>query len=249
MVDTSQLKAIGVIPARYGSTRFPGKSLALIQGKPMIQWVCDRAGQATTLSQIIVATDDQRIIDAVAGFGGTAVMTAVEHKSGTDRVAEVAEKFSADIIVNIQGDEPLIDPAAIDAAVLPFAEYPYLNVTTLVTPFTSETDWRDENVVKAVRDDDGAVLYFSRSPIPYPRCNSSLFLAKKHIGLYAYRREFLRHITRHKPHPLEIAEGLEQLRILALGEKILGVETDYDSIGVDVPEDIAKVEARLSSER
>lgn len=244
----TKLKSIGIIPARYGSTRFPGKSLASILGKPMIQWVYERAMQAAQLDRVIVATDDQRIFDVVVQFHGEVMMTRSDHHSGTDRIAELAEQLEADVIVNIQGDEPLIDPVAIDAAIQPLAHFPQLQMTTLVTHFADEAEWQNPNVVKAVCDNDGAVLYFSRSPIPYPRCQSGVKLARKHIGLYAYRRDFLLMITQFPPHPLEIAEGLEQLRVLTLGEKIVAVETDYQSIGVDTPDDIEQAEAKMRKE-
>ena len=237
-----ELKVIGVIPARYGSTRFPGKSLTNIMGKPMIRCVYERAKQAICLSELWVATDDERIYQAVDNFGGQAMMTSPNHQSGTDRIAEVAETRTADIVVNIQGDEPLIEPEAINLAVEPFTKFPNLQVSTLVTHFKSEDDWKNPNIVKAVCDDEGAVMYFSRSPIPYPRYKEGYPLARKHIGLYVYRRNFLLEITKIKPHPLEIVESLEQLRILAHGVKILAVETDYDSFGVDTPDDVVKIE-------
>ncbi|OQY28365.1 MAG: 3-deoxy-D-manno-octulosonate cytidylyltransferase [Candidatus Cloacimonetes bacterium 4572_55] len=245
------LLTVGVIPARYDSIRFPGKILAPISGKPMIQHVYERARQAKLLHSVVVATDDQRIMDVVHDFGGHAIMTARYHRNGTDRIAEVLRTRKEDIAVNIQGDEPLIDPESIDEAIRPFYQFYRfhgfhgLQATTLATDFADHEEWQDPNMVKVLCDDLGYALYFSRAPIPYSKKTGSKILAKKHIGLYAYRRKFLLQLTELPPHPLEISENLEQLRILGMGERILIVFTKNKSIGVDVPSDVEKVEKAI----
>lgn len=236
---------IGIIPARYDSTRFPGKSLALISGKPLIQWVYEQAVRARRLDSLLVATDDDRIFEAVQRFGGQAVMTAATHQSGTDRIAEVMQQRTESIVVNIQGDEPLIDPRAIDAAIEPLFHQADVQMSTLVTPFSDRSEWENPNVVKAVCDDQGFVLYFSRAPIPFPRQPNAPIYAKKHIGLYVYRRDFLLQFSARPAHVLEQIESLEQLRALAMGARILAIETAETSLGVDVPADVSRVEAKL----
>jgi 3-deoxy-manno-octulosonate cytidylyltransferase (CMP-KDO synthetase) len=237
------MKVAAFIPARFGSTRLDGKPLADIGGKPMIQWVYERAMASHLVDDVVVATDDERVLDAVKAFGGAVVMTSPAHVSGTDRVGEAAAATSADIIVNIQGDEPLIEPEMIDAAVGPMIEDPGLNVCTLMTRITDEGEYLDPNVVKVVVDAEGFALYFSRSPIPFSRAPFKeaappLF---KHVGLYVYRREFLKKFTAMKPAPLEEAEGLEQLRILQNGFRIKVVETPFNPVSVDTPEDLEMV--------
>lgn len=245
------MKVLGVIPARYASSRFPGKPLALLAGKPMVQWVYERALQATRLAQVIVATDDQRIFDCVTGFGGKAAMTRRDHPSGSDRVAEVAQTSDADIIVNIQGDEPFIAPTAIDAGVELLTIHPQEQVGTLVRTLQHASELNDPNVVKVVLADDGHALYFSRSPIPYLRGGSDparwpqQHSYYKHIGLYAFRRLFLLQFVGWPTGRLERAEALEQLRILERGVKIAVATTSYEAHGIDTPEDLKRLNRSL----
>ena len=228
----SRSQVIIVIPARYGSTRFAGKPLAEINGKPMIYHVYQRAKKAKCVDDVIVATDDERIKNAVEKFNGKAVMTSKEHKSGTDRVAEVARSINADIIVNVQGDEPLISPEAIEQAVMPLIDDKNIVASTLMTKITKSIEYEDPNTVKVVTDKEGFALYFSRSLIPYHREKERLKVYK-HIGIYVYRKEFLLELANMQQTFLERIEGLEQLRVLENGFKIKVVETDYDSISVD----------------
>lgn len=241
------MSVLGVIPARYASTRFPGKALALIAGLPMIQHVWQRASQSRLLSRVIVATDDQRIADCVSGFGGEALLTSPDHPSGTDRLGEVAEKLDSDYYVNTQGDEPLISPQAIDALVEQVLEHRAAMGTLVrrLEPPRDEALLADPNVVKAAVGDDGYALYFSRAAVPYPR-RAEQARHYKHIGIYMYSRAALMQLCQLKPTSLERAESLEQLRALEHGIRILAVETDYDPIGVDVPADVAAIEARLA---
>jgi 3-deoxy-manno-octulosonate cytidylyltransferase (CMP-KDO synthetase) len=232
---------LGVIPARYASSRFPGKALALIAGKTMLQHVWERASQARYLSGVVIATDDERIRAAAEKFSAKVVMTRADHPSGTDRVAEAASASNAQIIVNIQGDEPMIDPAAIDAAVLGILEDEDAPMGTLKTRIFREADVHDPNVVKVVTDARENALYFSRSPIPLVREPGDKAAHYKHIGLYVYRRDFLLAYPDLPAGPLERAERLEQLRALENGFKIRVVETDYDSVGVDTPEDWERI--------
>ena len=239
------LKVIGVIPARYASTRFEGKPLALLGGKPMVQHVYERAAESELLEQLIVATDDERIRDAVIAFGGNVVMTSREHRSGTDRVAEAAASTDADVIVNIQGDEPFVSPLVLDQLVRPFRGRPDLEMSTLCRRIDESAPLSDPNVVKVVRDRSGFALYFSRSLIPQPR-NPSAHVAWEHIGLYAYRREFLLRLSRMEPTPLEQAEGLEQLRVLENGHRIMVVSTEnHIGLSVDTPEELERAKQRL----
>ena len=247
----TELRAVAIIPARWASTRFPGKPLALIKNKPMIQWVVEQAQKATRLSDVIVATDDDRIFDAVIGFGGKAVMTSEEHATGSDRIAEVASGLKCDIVVNIQGDEPLIPPENIDRVIGCLDKNPDLNVATLMMAVRDSDEITDSNVVKVVADQKGRALYFSRSAIPFHRDEwkngivnetSQVF---KHIGLYAYTRSFLLEFTRMNPTPIEQLEKLEQLRILEHGYPIQVEVTDKLSMGVDRVEDLEKVEKLL----
>lgn len=234
------MKSVGIIPARYSSTRLPGKPLLEISGRPMIQHVYERARQARTLCEVIVATDDARIVEAVRGFGGKAVLTSTEHPSGTDRLAEVARDLDADVIVNIQGDEPLVEPAEIDMLVAPFRRQRSLMMATLATPIQEESDWLDPSVVKVVVSQSGNALYFSRQPLPYQREGFPVERLK-HIGMYAYRREFLLKFTDLPRTPLEQAESLEQLRALEFGFPIRVLKTDQDAISVDTPADLQRV--------
>lgn len=240
------MNVICVIPARYASTRLPGKPLADIAGKPMIQHVYEQAAKARLPSLVLVATDDERVYDAVRAFGGQAVMTSCEHCTGTDRLAEVARRYEADVIVNVQGDEPLIAPEVIDLAIEPFSRQRELVMTTLKTRL-SEDEFTNPAVVKVVTDQQGYALYFSRSLIPYPRNAGEDFAVYKHIGLYAYRKEFLLHYASMRQTPLERAESLEQLRVLENGYRILVLATNYQCIGVDTPADLERVRGMLEA--
>lgn len=235
------VSAIAVIPARYHSTRLPGKALADIAGRPMIEHVYRRAELARSISRVIVATDDQRIADAVRGFGGRVSMTSPSHQSGTDRLAEVATTLDAEIIVNVQGDEPLIEPQMIDEAVAPFASNPSLMMSTLRKRITDPADLANPNVTKVVVDRDGYAMYFSRAPIPFVRDGAPAATAWRHVGLYVYRRDCLLRLAQLPPTDLERSEALEQLRALEHGIRIQAVETQFDSIGVDTPEDLERV--------
>lgn len=232
-------RILGVIPARFQSSRFPGKALVSIAGKSMLQHVHERASQARYLTKLVIATDDDRIYGAARNFGALVKMTRFDHLTGTDRVAEIASAETADIIVNIQGDEPLIDPDAIDAAVLAMIDDEDAPMATLKKRIDDETEVANPNVVKVVTDLSGNAIYFSRCPIPYVRDGATVHF--KHIGLYIYRRDFLLQYSNLAVGPLETAERLEQLRALENGHRIRVVETDYDSLGVDTPEDLERV--------
>jgi 3-deoxy-manno-octulosonate cytidylyltransferase (CMP-KDO synthetase) len=224
--------------------------LADIAGRPMIEHVYARAAAAHNVDAVIVATDDTRIADVVTKFGGHVRMTRATHATGTDRIAEVAEGLDCDLIVNLQGDEPLIDPAAIDAAIEPFRSDPKLKMTSLYQRFHPSEDARDPHVVKVVVDRRGFALYFSRAPIPYVRdgnTNGGPSASYKHIGLYVQRREFLLHVAALEPTSLERREALEQLRVLENGFAIRMIETEHDSIGVDTPEDLERVRRLLTA--
>jgi 3-deoxy-manno-octulosonate cytidylyltransferase (CMP-KDO synthetase) len=244
-------KILGVIPARFSSTRFPGKVLAQIAGKTMLQHVYQRASQSTYLTSILIATDDDRVYAVAKSFGARVRMTRSDHLSGTDRVAEVASAENAEIIVNIQGDEPLIDPAAIDAAILPMVHEPELVMGTLKKRIENPREISDPNVVKVVTNGSGDAIYFSRCAIPFARVGSSNAGSShaessntpyfKHIGLYVYSRDFLLAYSALPVGPLETAERLEQLRALENGFRIRVVETEYESLGVDTPEDLERV--------
>jgi 3-deoxy-manno-octulosonate cytidylyltransferase (CMP-KDO synthetase) len=235
-------RILGVIPARFASVRFPGKALATLAGKPIIQHVYERSVQARYLTDVIIATDDERIYDAGRSFGARVKMTRSDHASGTDRVAEAASSDMASIVVNIQGDEPLIDPAAIDAAVLALIDNPDVPMATLKKRIENDDEIPNPNVVKVVTDREGNALYFSRWPLPFDRGESAV--RYKHIGLYVYRRDFLLGYSQLPVGPLEQAERLEQLRALENGYRIRVMETEYESLGVDTPEDLDTV-ARL----
>lgn len=234
------MNTLCIIPARYASTRLPGKPLADIAGKPMIQYVYERASQACLPAMVLVATDHEAVRDAVLSFGGKAMMTSPRHQTGTDRLAEVAALYpEVDVIVNVQGDEPLIEPQLIDDLAGAFLADADLVMATVMTPLAEE-DYQDANVVKVVTDLQGYALYFSRSLIPFLR-NKPQRSVYKHIGLYAYRRDFLLHYANLEPTPLELAESLEQLRALEHGYKIKVLPTACAPIGVDTPEDLARV--------
>jgi 3-deoxy-manno-octulosonate cytidylyltransferase (CMP-KDO synthetase) len=247
MADLKDQDAIVVIPARYDSVRFPGKPLASIAGRSMIARVYERAKKAERVARVIVATDDERILSAMKEFGGEAIMTRRDHSSGTDRIAEVAAHIPAAIYVNLQGDEPLIDPAAIDAIVGAMQEDESIQIATPSTTIKQTSEIMDPNVVKVVTDFDGNALYFSRAPIPWVRDRAASVAARhaKHMGLYAFRREALLDFATFPPGELERIEQLEQLRWLENGYRIRVVEMDYETVSVDVPADLARVEKIL----
>ena len=237
------MKVLCVIPARYASTRLPGKPLSMIAGKPMIQHVYERACQAQLPDEVVVATDNELVEKAVLDFGGKAVMTSPDHPSGTDRLAEVALMYpDIDIIVNVQGDEPMIPPEVIDRLAEAFNGDADLNMATMKVVMDEE-DYENPAAVKVVTDQQGYALYFSRSLMPYPRNKPVGFKVFKHVGIYAYRRNFLLKYAALAPTPLEKAESLEQLRALENGYKIKVLESDFQGIGVDTPEDLAAVNA------
>lgn len=241
-------RTVGVIPARYGSTRLPGKSLLPIAGKPLIQHVVERAGLAHRLDALVVATDDERIADAARAAGAEAVMTRPDHPSGTDRVAEAAEGLNAEIVINIQGDEPLISPALIDELAELMQVDAGWDMATAATPLLNDGDLRNPSVVKVVCGEGGRALYFSRSPIPFIRdegFESAEPLYWWHVGIYAYRMEFLRRLVATPPSVLERAERLEQLRALHIGGRIAVLKTQERAAGVDTPEDVVRVERLL----
>jgi 3-deoxy-manno-octulosonate cytidylyltransferase (CMP-KDO synthetase) len=245
------VKIIGIIPARYASTRFPGKPLALIAGKPLIQHVVEQCQRAKSLADVIVATDNTRIWEVAQNFCRVE-MTRPDHPSGSDRIAEVAERCGGDAVVNIQGDEPLIDPGVIDAVANALAQN---EMSTAATPIRHPSEYDNPNVVKVVVNAAGHALYFSRRTIPYLREAASrpvpeqlaAFPFLKHLGIYGYRRETLLRLVKFPVSPLEDAEKLEQLRALENGIAIAVVRVDHDSIGVDLPEDVKRVEAILAA--
>jgi 3-deoxy-manno-octulosonate cytidylyltransferase (CMP-KDO synthetase) len=253
--DPRRQRIIGIIPARLASTRLPGKVLLDIGGKPMVQHVYERACASSLLSEVIVATDHELVYAAVEGFGGQVVLTSPSHASGTDRLAEAARGLDCDLIVNLQGDEPLLRPEVIDAAVEPFFEEEGLRLSTIATPITTAEEHLDASAVKVVVDQRGYALYFSRCPVPYFRLDPGVELAAeqprvhprsglqplKHIGLYVYTREALLWMSSLPRAPLEMTESLEQLRALENGCPIRVVTVEYSPIGVDTPEDLERV--------
>jgi 3-deoxy-manno-octulosonate cytidylyltransferase (CMP-KDO synthetase) len=236
-----------VIPARFGSTRLPGKPLVLLAGKPMIQHVYERAKMASQADRVIVATDDERIVKAVETFGGTARMTRPDHRTGTERVAEVAAHETGDVFVNVQGDEPLLDPVAVDTAVNALLEEPAAAIATVATLIKAPADIMDPNVVKTVLDFDSNGIYFSRAPIPWVRDTGSKIQVRhlKHLGLYVFQRDALLEYPTLPQGELERIEQLEQLRWLENGWKIRVAEVEHDAVSVDVPEDVVRVEKLL----
>ena len=243
------MKVITFIPSRYDSKRFPGKPLAPIAGKPMIEHVYERAMSCPDVSDVIVATDDERIFQCVRGFGGKAIMTDEDHPSGTDRIAEASQKMnlgSDDLIVNVQGDQPIFHPSTISDMVAPLKEDPSIPMSTLKFTITDEREIDDPNHVKVVTDKEGFALFFSRSPIPFFRDSSSKQVYYKHLGFYAYRQDFLAKFGKLPVGDLESSEKLEQLRALENGFRIKVVETPFDSIEVDRPADIKRVEELMS---
>ena len=253
------MKTYGIIPSRFGSSRFPGKPLAVLAGKPLVAWVVEAVRRAKGLDEVLVATDDQRIVDAVTACGGKAVMTPSELPSGTDRIACAARNFLGadfaddDILVNIQGDEPLIDPALIENLVATLKTTAAFDMATAVTPIRSADDFAAKTVVKVVVARDGSALYFSRAPIPCDRDHVPTFqtsqtsLYVRHLGIYAYRGGFLKRYIAEPPCPLEQTEKLEQLRALWMGAKIAVVRTEDEGVGVDTPEDAVRVEKLLAT--
>ena len=240
-------RVVAVIPARYQSTRLPGKPLALIGRHTMIELVYRRASAARRVDAVIVATDDDRIAAAVDAFGGTAVMTRSDHPTGTDRLAEVARELESDVIVNVQGDEPMLDPSAIDAVVGLVTDDPTVFMATLRKRIDDPAEFQNAALVKVVVDTNGRALYFSRAPIPFTRPASETPVQWGHLGLYAYRRDFVLTIASLAPTPLERSEGLEQLRVLEHGYSISTAETTTESIGVDTPEDLERVRRLLDA--
>ena len=255
-------RIVGMIPARLASTRLPNKVLLDIAGKPMVQHVYERACQSQHLSEVLVATDSVAVQEAVAGFGGRAVMTSPDHASGTDRLAEVARATECDLIVNLQGDEPLLRPDIIDAAIAPFLREEGLRMGTIATPITSLAEHLEPSAVKVVVDQRGFALYFSRCPIPYFRLDPGVGLDDKaprvhpksglhplkHIGLYVYTKTTLLWLAGLARTPLEITESLEQLRALEHGCPIRVGEVDYSPIGVDTPEDLERVRGMMAEQ-
>ncbi|MBF0449434.1 MAG: 3-deoxy-manno-octulosonate cytidylyltransferase [Candidatus Magnetomorum sp.] len=236
-----------IIPARYQSSRFEGKPLALIHKKPMIQHVYERASRSTSANTVVVATDDERIRQAVEGFGGKVIMTDTVHRSGTDRLAEAAQLLNLseqDIVINVQGDQPLIDPRSLDQVVEPFKTDSQLNMTTLAFRIINLREKIDPKDVKVVFDKNGSALYFSRAPIPFGRDKASDDMYK-HLGVYAYRRRFLDTFHELPQGHLENVEKLEQLRVLENGMQIRIVVTEFDSPEVDIPQDIQRIEAQM----
>ncbi|MFH1381175.1 MAG: 3-deoxy-manno-octulosonate cytidylyltransferase [Candidatus Omnitrophota bacterium] len=240
------MRVIGVIPARWKSERFEGKVIAKLMGKPLIQHVWERAKESHVLEDLIVATDSEEVIRVVKSFGGKAVFTSKDQPSGTDRIAEVVNPIDAEVIINIQGDEPLIHYTMIDGIASALLEDKSVPMATVIRRITDKYELSNPNVVKVVVDKDGFALYFSRSQIPYIRGRENeTAYSYKHIGIYAYTKDFLFTYTNLPKSNLEDAEKLEQLRVLENGYKIKTIETDFDTIGVDTPEDLMKVEERL----
>ena len=243
------VKVVIVIPARYGSTRLPGKPLLALAGKSMIERVYEQAKKAQTAGRVIVATDDERIVKAVEGFGGEARMTRPDHRSGTERIAEVAAHTEGEVFVNVQGDEPLLDPAAVDTAVNALLEEPAAAIATVAVPIRTPADIMDPNVVKTVLDFDENALYFSRAPIPWVRDSANKIHARhlKHLGLYVFQKNALVEYPTLPQGELERLEQLEQLRWIENGYKIRVAEVEHDAVSVDVLEDVERVEKLLGS--
>lgn len=254
-MKNKQTAIIAIIPARFGSTRFPGKALAPIKDKPMIQWVYEQTRLSKLVDRVMVATDDDRIFTAVKSFGGEVMMTSPDHQTGTDRIAEVAKKIDCGLVVNVQGDEPLIKPEMIDEAIAPLMRDDTIPMGTLCKKIMNREEAFDPNVVKVVFDKNGYALYFSRAPIPWDRDKwsgkSSLAdmplvnTLYKHIGLYVYRKQFLVSYAQMPQVTLEAVEKLEQLRALEHGHRIMTVVTEHESFGVDIPDDLGKILRKL----
>ncbi|MBI4843668.1 MAG: 3-deoxy-manno-octulosonate cytidylyltransferase [Nitrospirae bacterium] len=249
-------RVVAIVPARFNATRFSGKPLALLKGKPVIQHVYEQASRARLVDSTYVATDDKRIYDAVAGFGGNAIMTSERHATGTDRIAEAALSIDCDVIVNVQGDEPFIRPDMIDGLVGMMLADKRASIGTLAKKITDEDELLSPNVVKVVRDDEGFALYFSRSPVPYHRdawtglreiTLSDGVAVFKHIGIYAFRKDDLMRFAALRENPIEKTERLEQLRALGAGMRIKVMETMHDTIGIDTFEDLKRAEKWLNT--
>ena len=248
--SSEETVAIAVIPARYEATRLPGKPLVDLAGRTMIEHVYNRATQATRISRVLVAADDSRIVDAVHSFGGDAYITSQSHRSGSDRLAELLHKLECDIVVNVQCDEPLIEPALIDALVNSITQTPAAHIATAYSQIKEQEELQDPNTVKVVLDRHGYALYFSRAPIPGGSHRSPgrhLPIGHKHIGVYAYRRSALLELAEIKPTPLECQEDLEQLRALESGYRIITIETQTLSMGIDTIGDLEKVRRYISN--
>lgn len=247
------MRTIGVIPARWGSTRFEGKVLADLLGKPVVQHVWENAKKAKTLDDLVVACDDERIMKVVEGFGGKAVYTSPDQPSGTDRLAEVVNPMDVKIVVNIQGDEPLVKPIMIDNLVMSLDDEKAAQMATMIKKIDDDSDLTNSNVVKVIFDKNGYAIYFSRYAIPYNRTNAANRDKKpvyyKHIGMYAFTKDFLFTFRNLPKSSLENAEKLEQLRVLEYGYKIKVVETKFDTVGVDTHDDLIKVKEILLQER
>jgi 3-deoxy-manno-octulosonate cytidylyltransferase (CMP-KDO synthetase) len=241
-------RAVAVIPARFASIRFPGKALAEVAGKPLVQHVWERACRLGAVERVVVATDDDRIVRAVQGFGGVVVLTRSDHPSGTDRVAEATRDLPVALVVNLQGDEPSFDVGAVDELVHLMASDASIQMGTLAHPLEDDAELLDPNATKVVLDQAGYALYFSRAPIPYRR-RAGMVKPLRHIGIYVFRREFLQRFATLPPTPLERSETLEQLRALESGVRIRVVVTPHRSLGVDTPEDLARLAARLDTRR
>ena len=248
----TRMKVVGVIPARWGSTRLPGKSLIPIAGKPLIHWVVEAAQRARKLDSLLVATDDGRIADAVKGLGVRAVMTRSDHPSGTDRVAEAVEGTDAEVVINIQGDEPMMDPGLIDRLAEVMLQDEQWDMAKAASPILAESDLKAPSVVKVVWGEKRQALYFSRSVIPFVRDadpGGGPVVHWRHVGIYAYRRTFLSRLVRTPPCLLERAEKLEQLRALHIGARMVVLEATAAGIGVDTPEDVKYVEKAMTAGR
>jgi len=246
------VKIVAIIPCRYHSKRFEGKPLASILGKPMIEWVYERANKAAIVSDVVVATDDKRIYDCVEGFGGRVLLTTRAHRCGSDRVAEAAEKLGLqdnDIVINIQGDQPAFDTRCLSEVVSPLIDDSDLVMATLIYRIRDRHEIKDPNHVKCVFDKDHFALYFSRSPIPFARDGSESVHIYKHLGIYAFRKHFLERFASLPPGRLEATEKLEQLRAIESGYRIKVVETRHDSKGVDIAADVQKLEDVLSQQK
>jgi 3-deoxy-manno-octulosonate cytidylyltransferase (CMP-KDO synthetase) len=241
----TETSVLAVIPARYHSSRLPGKVLLDIAGRPMIEHVYRRVSAAAAVDAVLVATDDTRVAGVVEGFGGVACLTSPDHASGTDRIAEVVAQLSCGIVVGVQADEPLLDPAIVDATVGPLRANGDLAMCTAARGIADPLELHSPDVVKVVRDTQGFALYFSRAPIPHGRDRSALGDTRVHIGMYVYRREALLRLAALQPGPLERAEMLEQLRALENGIRIKVVDTTYESFGVDTREDLERVRQRM----
>lgn len=242
-------KVVVIIPARMGSSRFPGKPLANILGRPMIEHVYRRASLSSFVDGVYVATPDLEIRDAVEGFGGQAIMTSIRHQRASDRVAEAVSNLEADVVINLQGDEPMVRPEMLELAAAPLLNDPGILVSNLAAPITSEAEWRDRNTIKVVRDPQGFALYLSREPIPTDRILGwGKLQALKQVNVVPFQREFLFTYTNLPPTPLEIAESIDMLRVLEHGYKLKLIDCEIDSHAVDTPEDLALVEGLMAQD-